>query len=114
MRALVKAVLVAAVVAPCVSAQAALVHHYTGDNTPNDSVGGANATLLNGATYGSGKFGQGFSFAQASYNGGINTQDAAEVTAGFGLNTATGMTISAWVNPTDATTGDFQMFAGRG
>lgn len=39
-----------------------LVAYYTGDNTPNDSKGIYNGTLLNGATYGTGKINNGFSF----------------------------------------------------
>lgn len=36
--------------------------YYTADNTPNDALGTYNGTLTNGATYGTGKINQGFSF----------------------------------------------------
>ena len=38
-----------------------LVAYYTGDNTPNDAKGTANGTLINGATYSTGKINNGFS-----------------------------------------------------
>ena len=38
-----------------------LVAYYTGDNTPNDSLNAYNGTLINGATYGTGKINNGFS-----------------------------------------------------
>ena len=38
-----------------------LVAYYTGDNTPNDSKGTKNLSLINGATYSTGKIGSGFS-----------------------------------------------------
>ncbi len=39
-----------------------LVSYYTGDNTPNDAKGTYNGTLVNGATYATGKINNGFSF----------------------------------------------------
>jgi trimeric autotransporter adhesin len=39
-----------------------LLAYYTADNTPNDSLGNYDGTLVNGATYGTGKINQGFSF----------------------------------------------------
>jgi trimeric autotransporter adhesin len=38
-----------------------LLAYYTGDGTANDVLGNYNGTLVNGATYGIGKIGQGFS-----------------------------------------------------
>lgn len=39
-----------------------LLSYFTGDNTPNDAKGTYNGTLVNGATYGTGKINNGFSF----------------------------------------------------
>lgn len=38
-----------------------LIAYWTGDNTPNDSLGTYNGTLINGATYATGKINNGFS-----------------------------------------------------
>lgn len=38
-----------------------LIAYYTGDNTPNDAKGVYNGTLINGATYATGKINNGFS-----------------------------------------------------
>jgi hypothetical protein len=37
-----------------------LTHYYSGDNTANDSKGSINGTLVNGATYSTGKINAGF------------------------------------------------------
>jgi hypothetical protein len=39
-----------------------LLAYYTGDGTANDALGTYNGTLVNGATYGTGKINNGFSF----------------------------------------------------
>jgi hypothetical protein len=39
-----------------------LLSYFTGDNTPNDAKGIYNGTLVNGATYGTGKINNAFSF----------------------------------------------------
>jgi hypothetical protein len=62
---------------------------WTGDGTANDSAGGNNGTLQNGATYAAGEVGQGFSF------NGTNAYFRAPYT--ISGNTPT--TISLWINP---------------
>jgi hypothetical protein len=65
--------------------------YYTGDNTPNDSLGNYNGTLVNGATYATGKINNGFSFD------GIN--DYISISPLITTNIkANPHTYSAWVN----------------
>ena len=64
-----------------------LKSYHTMDSTPNDSVGSANFTLYNGATYSAGIINNGFDFDGAN--------DYAEHTTDIGV---TGdMTVSLWV-----------------
>lgn len=66
--------------------------YWTGDSTPNDAKGIYNGTLVNGATYGTGKINNGFSFD------GINDYvDIPTFGASFSASTSA-FTISAWVN----------------
>lgn len=69
-----------------------LVAYYTGDNTPNDAKGTANGTLVNGASYSTGKINNGFSFD------GIN--DYANFGNNLDFNGSTPFSFSAWVKPT--------------
>ena len=76
-----------------------LLAYYTADNTPNDSVGAANFTLNNGATYGTGIINQGFDFD------GVN--DYANHTTDVGVTDD--FTISTWVyRDTTATSSVFE------
>ena len=72
-----------------------LVAYYTGDNTPNDAKGTANGTLINGATYSTGKINNGFSFD------GIN--DYANFGNNLDFNGSTPFSFNFWVSPTAAT-----------
>jgi hypothetical protein len=69
-----------------------LLSYWTGDNTPNDSKGTANGTLTNGATYGTGKINNGFSFD------GINDYVALPSFGQSFSAPTSAFTISAWVN----------------
>lgn len=68
-----------------------LVHYYTGDSTPNDSLGVYNGTLVNGATYATGKINNAFSFD------GVNDYLSTSVTSS--INYANAHTFSCWVRP---------------
>jgi hypothetical protein len=69
-----------------------LVAYYTADSTVNDSKGTANGTLINGATYSTGKINNGFSFD------GIN--DYVNFGNNLDFNGSTPFSFSAWVKPT--------------
>lgn len=66
-----------------------LLVYWTGDNTPNDAKGTKNLTLINGATYGTGKINNGFSFD------GVN--DYASYTGSIGITSD--FSLSLWVKP---------------
>jgi hypothetical protein len=68
-----------------------LLAYYTADNTTNDAKGTNNATLVNGATYGTGKIGSGFQLD------GIN--DYVSIPNGTFNPTSGDYTISAWMSP---------------
>ena len=67
-----------------------LLAYYTADNTPNDALGNYNGTLVNGATYGTGKINQGFSFD------GVN--DYVSVGSRQIFNNTQSFTFSCWIN----------------
>jgi len=69
-----------------------LLAYYTGDGTPNDALGNYNGTLVNGATYGTGKIGQGFSLD------GVN--DYIDMGNVLDFDGSTPFSFSFWVNPT--------------
>jgi hypothetical protein len=69
-----------------------LVAYYTADNTTNDAKGTANGTLINGATYSTGKINNGFSLD------GIN--DYVNFGNNLDFNGSTPFSFSAWVKPT--------------
>ena len=69
-----------------------LVAYYSGDNTANDSKGTANGTLVNGATYSTGKINNGFSLD------GIN--DYVSIPNGTFNPTSGSYAISAWISST--------------
>jgi hypothetical protein len=66
-----------------------LLAYYTADNTPNDSLGNYNGTLVNGATYGTGIINQGFSFD------GVN--DYVDLGNNLDFDGTTPFSISTWV-----------------
>ena len=66
-----------------------LLAYYTGDNTPDDSLGNYNGTLVNGTTYGTGKINQGFSFD------GVN--DYVDLGNNLDFDGTTPFSISTWV-----------------
>jgi len=66
-----------------------LLAYYTADNTPNDSLGNYNGTLVNGATYGTGIINQGFSLD------GVN--DYVDLPNGTFAPTGD-FSISCWIN----------------
>lgn len=73
-----------------------LTAYWTGDNTPNDSLGVYNGTLTNGATYGAGKINNGFSLD------GVNDYVLANTTTS--LNTSQAHSYSLWIKPTTVNT----------
>jgi hypothetical protein len=72
-----------------------LLSYWSGDNTPNDSKGTINGTLVNGATYGTGKINNGFSFD------GVN--DYVDFGNNFNFDGSTPFSFNFWLNATDLT-----------
>lgn len=72
-----------------------LISYYTADNTPNDSKGTANGTLVNGTTYGTGIINQGFSLD------GVN--DYINFGNNLDFSGLTPFSFNFWVNPNGAT-----------
>ena len=68
-----------------------LTHYYSADNTSNDAKGTYNGTLVNGATYSTGKIGSAFSFD------GIN--DYMSTDTNSIINSYFPHSYSCWVNP---------------
>jgi len=66
-----------------------LLAYYKADNTPNDALGTYNGTLVNGATYATGKINQGFSLD------GVN--DYVDLGSWFRLSKTNPFTVSCWV-----------------
>ena len=78
--------------------------YYTADNTPNDATGnGNNGTLINGATYGTGKINNGFSFDNINDYFSLPNNTFTE-TGDF--------TISLWIKP-DAVNNDWFLHFGQ-
>ena len=72
-----------------------LLAYYTADNTPNDSLGTYNGTLVNGTTYGTGIINQGFSFE------GVN--DRVDFGNVLDFDGSTPFSFSLWSNPSNLT-----------
>ena len=68
-----------------------LLAYYTGDNTPDDSLGNYNGTLVNGTTYGTCKINQSFSFD------GVN--DYINFCNVLDFDGSTPFSFSFWLNP---------------
>lgn len=78
-----------------------LVAYYTGDNTPNDAKGTYNGTLVNGATYGTGKINNCFNLD------GVNDYVSISPTFGSSFSSPTSAhTYSAWIYKTGYTSTD--------
>jgi hypothetical protein len=73
-----------------------LLAYYTADNTPNDSLGTYNGTLVNGATYGTGIINNGFSLD------GVN--DYIDLGNNLDFDGSTPFTLNFWVNRTTTKT----------
>jgi len=71
-----------------------LVSWWPAEGNPVDAAGGNSGVLLNGATFAPGKFGQAFSFDGSGAHVRIADNPS--------LHLTNGLTISAWVKPTDA------------
>ena len=80
--------------------------YYTGDNTPNDAKGTYNGTLVNGATYATGKINNGFSFD------GINDYMSTSTTSTIDCSLA--HTFACWVKPAAVSSTKFFMSFGAG
>ena len=68
-----------------------LIGYYTSDNTPNTSIGSVNGTLVNGATYATGKINNAFSFD------GVN--DSVDLGDNYEFDGSTPFSVSLWVYP---------------
>jgi hypothetical protein len=71
-----------------------LVSWWPAESNPVDAAGGNTGVLFNGATFAPGKYGQAFSF-----NG---TGAHVRIADNASLHLTNGLTLSAWVNPTDS------------
>ena len=67
-----------------------LIGYYTSDNTPNTSIGSVNGTLVNGATYATGKINNAFSFD------GVN--DYVDLGDTYSFDGTSAFSISTWIN----------------
>ncbi len=81
------------IIVSSVPAPSGLLAWWTGGGNPLDSVGNANATMLNGAGYGSGKVGQAFNLDGS--NDRINATNSAALNFGAGAD----FSIEAWIKP---------------
>ncbi|MBL8856116.1 MAG: SBBP repeat-containing protein, partial [Planctomycetaceae bacterium] len=79
---------------------------WKGDADLDDAVGPNNGTLVNGATYGTGKVGQGFSFDGFDDYVQLGSSSIFKMTNAF--------TLEAWINPTGAGSGDAIIFNREG
>jgi hypothetical protein len=81
--------------ADCVSPPAGLVAWWAGEGNANDSANGNNGTLLNGTSFAPGEVRMAFSFD------GISNAVRVPASANLNVGTSNGLTLEAWVNPTD-------------
>jgi hypothetical protein len=72
---------------------------YRAEGNVNDSIGTNHGTLNSGVTFAPGFVGQAFSFDGVGDNVQVNA------TAGTNLGASGGLTIDAWINPTDVSSG---------
>ncbi|MBU6240025.1 MAG: DUF4347 domain-containing protein, partial [Planctomycetes bacterium] len=83
-----------------------MVGAWRGDGNANDQLGQNNGSLVNGATYGTGRSGQAFSFDGVDDYVQIGSSSTFKMTNAFSLE--------AWVNPTGSgTLGQAGVIAGR-
>lgn len=68
-----------------------LLAYYTADNTPNDALGTYNGTLVNGATYSTGKINNGFSFD--------GVDDSVDMGNVLDFDGSTPFSFNFWANP---------------
>ena len=83
---------------PCVSAPSGLVAWWKGEGDASDAVGANNGTLVNGATFATGKVGQAFSLD--------GVDDYIDVPPATSLNLDNALTIAAWADPADYSCSD--------
>ncbi|MBW8865141.1 MAG: immunoglobulin domain-containing protein, partial [Verrucomicrobia bacterium] len=79
----------------CTPPAAGIVGWWAGENNVVDNIGGDNGTLLNGAGFGAGEVGTGFSFTTT--NGGVKIP----ASPGLDVGAGNGMTVEGWINPAD-------------
>jgi len=83
----------------CIAPPSGLVSWWKGDGNGADSYGSNDGFLLNGANFGTGEVGQGFSFNSAGSAVHIPASDSLDVGAGNGF------TVETWINPMDVSRG---------
>ena len=84
----------------CTPPPSGLVGWWPGEGNANDVVGGNNGTLVHGVGFAAGEVGQGFLFTHTNQNVLIPANSNLNVGLGSGL------TLEAWINPTDLTNYD--------
>ena len=82
----------------CTPAPPGLISWWPGDGDPEDIQDDNDGTLVSGAGFASGKVGQAFSFA--------GPNDLVEVGNPANLNLSSGITLQAWVNPSQTPSAD--------
>jgi hypothetical protein len=79
----------------CVPPPAGLVSWWPGEGNANDIFGSNNGTLEGGVTFVSGEVGQAFSF------NGVDADVKVPASASLNVGTGNGLTLDAWINPSD-------------
>ena len=84
---------------PCFPAPTGLVGWWRGESNTLDSIGGNNGSFLGSASYTYGEVGNALSFD------GVNSGVLVPASANLNVGAGNGMTIEAWVNPSEITPG---------
>ncbi|MDR3457835.1 MAG: hypothetical protein P4N60_10350 [Verrucomicrobiae bacterium] len=79
----------------CTPPPSGIVAWWPAENNVVDIIGGHNGALINGASFGTGEVGTGFSFTTT--NGGVTIP----ASPGLDVGQGDGMTVEGWINPAD-------------